>query len=315
MLVAGGVAVDLAVQRGERHALRAGARPGRRGRCLGRAPGDVVRELAGLDDGVHQPPLHGPVAADALRSGGEDVGQVAPDAALVDDPGQAAGARQHAEQRDLGEGHGRGVVVDQHDLVAGQRQLVAAAGRGAVDRGDRAEARVRRGVLQAVAGLVGELAEVHLPAVRRGGQHLDVGAGAEHAVLAAGDHQGLGLGVLEADALDGVVQLDVHAEVVAVHLQLVARHDAAVLGDVHREGGDLVGDRQRPVLVGLGRGVEGDLDTGRGLIGARGRGFRPSGGRTLVDGCHGASKGRVPARWSAGLRTHPDVLQTDAQVV
>jgi hypothetical protein len=35
--------------------------------------------------------------------------------------------------------------------------------------------------------------------------------------------------VLEADAVDGVVQLDVHAQVVAVELELVAGARAAVL--------------------------------------------------------------------------------------
>ena len=90
--------------------------------------------------------------------------------ALVDEPGQAAGARQHAQQRHLGQRHRRRAVVDQHDLVAGQGQLVAAAGRRAVERRDVGLARVRGGVLDAVAGLVGELAEVDLPGVRRPGR-------------------------------------------------------------------------------------------------------------------------------------------------
>jgi hypothetical protein len=100
--VAGGVAVDLALQRGQLHALRSGAGSGRRRGSLGRAAGDLLRELAGLGDAVDEPPLHCPLAADALRRGGEDVGQVAAHTALVDDAGQAAGARQHAEQRNLG---------------------------------------------------------------------------------------------------------------------------------------------------------------------------------------------------------------------
>ena len=63
----------------------------------------------------------------------------------------------------------------------------------------------------AVAGLVGELAEVDLVAVGRPGEHLDVGAGAEDLVEPAGDDDGLDLGVLEAQPLHGVVQLDVDA--------------------------------------------------------------------------------------------------------
>ena len=56
-------------------------------------------------------------------------------------------------------------VVDQKDLVAGERQLVAAAGAGAVDRGEELQPAVLRGILQAVARFVGELAEIDLPGV------------------------------------------------------------------------------------------------------------------------------------------------------
>src|SRR5690554_7567022 len=47
---------------------------------------------------------------------------------------------------------------------------------------------VRGRVLDAVPGRVGALAEVHLPAVRRGGEHADVGPGAEYLLLAACDN-------------------------------------------------------------------------------------------------------------------------------
>ncbi len=54
-------------------------------------------------------------------------------------------------------------VVDQDCLVARRNQLVASAGGRAVDRGDVGLAAVLGRVLDAVAGLVGELAAVHLP--------------------------------------------------------------------------------------------------------------------------------------------------------
>ena len=120
-----------------------------------------------------------------------------------------------------GQRDGGGQVVDEDDLVAGQRQLVATARRGAVHGRDPDLAGVRRGVLDAVAGLVGELAEVDLVVVRRPGQHLDVRPGAEHLLDAAGEHDGVDLGVLEAEALDGVGQLDVDGQVVGVELELV----------------------------------------------------------------------------------------------
>ena len=180
---------------------------------------------------------------------GEHVGAVLAHPPLVDHAGEAAGAGQHAEQRHLGQRNGRGVVVDEQDLVAGERQLVAAARGGAVDRGDPGLAGVRGRVLDPVAGLVGELAEVHLPRVRGLGEHPDVGARAEVAVLRAGDDDRAHTGVFEAQPLGGVVELDVDAQVVAVHLQLVARHDAAVLGDVQPQVGDLPVDVELPVPV------------------------------------------------------------------
>ena len=45
------------------------------------------------------------------------------------------------------------------------------------------------------------------------------------------------LGMLEADAVERVVQLDVDAQVVAVELQLVAGAQAGVLVDVERQRG------------------------------------------------------------------------------
>ena len=81
------------------------------------------------------------------------------------------------------------------------------------------------------------------------GEHPDVGARAEVAVLRAGDDDRAHPGVLEAQPLGGVVELDVDAQVVAVHLQLVARHDAAVLGDVQPQVGDLPVDVELPVPV------------------------------------------------------------------
>ena len=116
-------------------------------------------------DRVDQPPLDGLLALDAL-------GRVANTSARSRRTWRLSTTRvsppvpgSTAEQRHLGQRDRRGPVVDEHDLVAGQRQLVAAAGRGAVDRGDPRLARVGGGVLDAVAGLVGELAEVHLVVV------------------------------------------------------------------------------------------------------------------------------------------------------
>jgi hypothetical protein len=65
--------------------------------------------------------------------------------------------------------------------------------------------------------------------------------------------------VLEADALHGIVQLHVDAEVVGVELELVAGLDAAVFLDVQGEGGHRAVAGELPVVVMRGLGVEGDV--------------------------------------------------------
>jgi hypothetical protein len=102
----------------------------------------LLGELRGLGDVVDQAPVLGLLAAHAFGGGAEDVGQVVAHVALVGHAGQAAGAGQHAQQRHLGQADGAAAVVDQDDLVAGQRQLVAAAGAGAVDGGEELQAAV-----------------------------------------------------------------------------------------------------------------------------------------------------------------------------
>jgi len=64
--------------------------------------------------------------------------------------------------------------------------------------------------------------------------------------------------MLESNAVERVVQLDVHAEVVRVELELVAGADAGVLVHVERQRRDPPVDAQAPVPIALGRGVEDD---------------------------------------------------------
>jgi hypothetical protein len=183
--------------------------------------------------------------------------------ALVDHPRQAAGAGEDGQERDLRQRDGGGEVVDEDDLVTGQRQLVASARRRAVDGRDPDLAGVLRGVLDAVAGLVGELAEVDLVVVRRPRQHLDVRPCAEDLVDAAGQDDRVHLGVLEAEPLGRVRQLDVDRQVVGVELELVVVPQAAVGIDLHGQGGHRAVDGQPPMPVVLGRGLEVHGPTGR----------------------------------------------------
>jgi hypothetical protein len=116
------------------------------GRSLGGQCAGALLHLGGklrrLGDVVDQAPVLGLLAAHAFDAGAEDVGQVVAHMALVGHAGQAAGAGQHAQQRHFGQADGAGAVVHQDDLVAGQGQLVAAAGAGAVDGGQELQAAV-----------------------------------------------------------------------------------------------------------------------------------------------------------------------------
>ncbi len=62
-------------------------------------------------------------------------------------------------------------------------------------------------------------------------------------------HHAGDLGMLEADALQSVVQLDIDAEVVGVELELVARPQAAVFVDVHGQRGHAAVDGETPVAI------------------------------------------------------------------
>ena len=213
-------------------------------------------ELLRLGDVVDEAPLLRPIRAHAFGGGAENIGEIAAHFALVDEAGQAAGAGQHSQKRNFRKAHGGRAVVDHRDLVASERELVAATGGGAVQRGDELESRVRRSIFEAVARLVGELAEVHLGGMARVAEHVDVGAGAKHAALAARDDDGFDLGMLEADAVQRVGELDVDAEVVAVQLELVAWLERLVLGHVEVERGHRSVEGELPVVVAIGLGLE-----------------------------------------------------------
>jgi hypothetical protein len=83
--------------------------------------------------------------------------------------------------------------------------------------------------------------------VRRAGQHIDVGAGAEDAILGATDDDGAHLGVLEAEPLDGIGELDVDAEVVGVELEHVPRPQRPILLHVEDERRHRALDGELPV--------------------------------------------------------------------
>ena len=128
-------------------------------------------------------------------------------------------------------------------------RLVAPAGARTVERRDELESGMPARVLDAVARLVRELAEVHFPRMGRQAEHEDVRPGTENPVLEAGDDDAAHFRVLETDAVQRVVELDVDAQIVAVELELVARTDARVLGDVDRKRRNGSVERQLPVAI------------------------------------------------------------------
>src|SRR4029077_233993 len=151
---------------------------------------------------------------------------------------------------------GRGAIVDQNDLVAGQGQFVAAAGSGPIERRKELKAGVSAGVFDAVARFVGEFAKIHFPRVRRESKHVDVRAGAENTILSAINNDGTNFRMLEADALQRIMQLDVDAEVVGIELEFVSRSNTAVLRNVHGKRGNGTVEREPPMLVARRLGLE-----------------------------------------------------------
>jgi len=79
---------------------------------------------------------------------------------------ETARAWQHAKQRHFGQRDGRRAIVDQVDLVAGQRHFITAAGARTVDRSEKFNAGMTRRIFYTVARFVRELAEVDLPCMR-----------------------------------------------------------------------------------------------------------------------------------------------------
>ena len=120
----------------------------------------------------------------------------------------------------------------------------------------------------------------------RSAEHLDVGTGAEHPVLAGRQHDAADLGVFEAQPLDDVIELDIDAEVVGIELEFVAVHQAAVLVHIHGEGRDGAVEAELPVLVLVRLGPEVDHDGSKSF-------FLPIPGPVMFDGGGPGSQKRL----------------------
>ena len=115
---------------------------------------------------------------------------------------------------------------------------------------------MRAQILDAVARLVGELAEIDFVRVACAGQHADIGAGGEDAGLRRAQHQHARLRMFEAQPLERVGEFDIDAEIVGIQFQIVAFEQAGFLVDIHGERRHVAVDRELPMPVAFGRGLE-----------------------------------------------------------
>jgi len=119
--------LDDPIERRERHSggsLGALARGGKRLRALP----DVFMKILRFDDRVDQRPITRTLTAHAFGRRAEHIGEIAAHMPLVRESRQTSGARQHTEQRHLGQAHRRRAIIDQHDFIARKRELVTAPG-------------------------------------------------------------------------------------------------------------------------------------------------------------------------------------------
>ena len=95
--------------------------------------------------------------------------------------------------------------------------------------------------------------------VGRAGQHADVGAGAEHAVLGRAHHHHFHIRIFKAQPLHRVRKLDVDPEIIGIELELIAFEQPAILVDVHGERRNLARDIKLPMLVARRFGLKIDV--------------------------------------------------------
>src|SRR5205085_3523750 len=103
--------------------------------------------------------------------------------------------------------------------------------------------------------------EVNFEGVGGRAEHVDICARTEDARALALDDDDAHLWMLKAQALDGVRQLYVHAQIIRIEFQLVAVAERRVFLHVHRKRGDRAIKLQLPMLVTLRRSLEIDHPT------------------------------------------------------
>ena len=117
---------------------------------------------------------------------------------------------------------------------------------------------MRGGILDRVAGLVGEFAKIDLMGVAGAGQHADIGPGAEHPFLARTHNHDLHLRVLETQPLDRISQLNIDAKIIGIKFQLIAVKQSARLINIQgqRCGVTVRGKPPVPITVRIGLEID-----------------------------------------------------------
>ena len=116
---------------------------------------------------IHQAPVFCALALHAFFDRTENIGTVAAHLALVGHTGQATCPGKHRQKRDLGQRHRRRAVIGQHDIIAGQSQLIPAARTCTFHGRNILLARIFFRRLKGIAGLIGEFTKINLMAMRR----------------------------------------------------------------------------------------------------------------------------------------------------
>jgi len=135
-------------------------------------------------DMIDQVPFLGALTANAFSRRAENICQIAAHFTLFGQTGQATCTRQYAQQGHLWQADCAGTIINQENFITGQRHFIAAPCRHAITGRNEFQARMFRAVFNGVTGLIGELTEIHFPAMGGLAQHVDIRARTEHAIQA-----------------------------------------------------------------------------------------------------------------------------------
>ena len=143
-------------------------------------------------------------------------------------------------------------------MVAGQRQLVSAAGTGTAHGGNIFLPGIGLSGLHGVSRFIGEFAEIHLVGMFSARQHPDIGAGAEDALFPRRKNDDTHLRMFKTHSLDDVGKFDVDAEIIGVEFQFVSVEQPTRLVNIHHHAGHVAFIGHAPVTIARRLGLEFD---------------------------------------------------------